>query len=140
MTIRDPYTGVERRAPPPRRVLERWWPAIVILAILLLAGIFEWRNAGSSRAPQSPSAPVAAPPASPAARHAAIPAAAAPQAPPDELARATTALDKAADQLSNEGNLMLAIAALQVIVLAGQLYLFGVQRRAARGGAHAPRQ
>ncbi len=51
---------------------------------------------------------------------------------PDEIARATTALAQARDQLNGTSNLLIGIAVLQAIVLVGQLYLYGQQRRASR--------
>jgi len=142
MTVRDPYTGVERKMPPrPRSFVERCWPVAVIAAILLIAGIFEWRNAMSSRAPHphdaSATTPVLSTPSP--AKPPTLPGAALPQpAASDGIARASAALTRAADALRADSELMLAIAALQVIVLAGQLYVFGMQRRTVGRNAEKP--
>jgi len=123
MTVRDPYTGAEKKASPSRSFRERWWPALLILAIFVAAGYFEWQRAAPSggRLDAAPSPPAIA--IQPATPHIAS---------NDALTRATTALAAATEQLARDAKLLIAIAALQLLVLAGQLYLFDRQRRAAR--------
>jgi hypothetical protein len=135
MTVRDPYTGVER--PAPRRTpssLRRWWPALLIAAIALAGGVAEWRSSEHA-APLYQAAGTAKPgntsTAASSAPSAAAPAAT-PAATPDDLARAMAALAQENDRLSNDSMLLIAVAVLQALVLAGQLFLYGQQKRAGR--------
>lgn len=136
MTFRDPYTGVEipARRPPPRSPLQRWWPAAAIAVAAIVVGYFEWHSAQTPLRPPA----TAATSSQPAAPHSSSPAAPgiSTAAASDEIARATAALATASDQLSGTSNLLIGIAVLQAIVLVGQLYLFGQQRRAARKPQH----
>ena len=130
MTVRDPYTGVETKVRPPRSPLQRWWPAGAIALVAIVVGYFEWHNA-QTPAPRPPTAATQTQPqvASSAPRN----APAAGQAPnQDELAQETAVLAKASDQLGGTSNLLIGIAALQAVVLIGQIYLFGQMRRTAR--------
>lgn len=135
MTVRDPYTGVEIKARPrpPQSPLQRWWPAIAIVVVAVVVGYFEWHNAQTPHAPPASSAnkPAVASTATTATPNIVASTSGPAQTPnPDELAQATAALAKASDQLSGTSNLLIGIAALQAVVLVGQLYLFGQQRRA----------
>ena len=122
MTLRDPYTGMPKAPRPPRPFAHRWWPILLIAAIAALAGFAEWQNTRREHSPAPASTSAATPPT----------ASAAPGAASGEIAAATLALTKAADQLERTSELLIGIAALQVIVLAGQLYLLGRPRRAKR--------
>jgi hypothetical protein len=129
MTVRDPYTGVEKAPHPPRPFTRRWWPVLLIAAIAAAAGFAEWRNATQPHSSAPATAAVAA----------GNPAASAPKPPPapqaaasGDLAATALALTKASDQLNRASELLMGIAALQIVVLAGQLYLLGRQRRASR--------
>jgi hypothetical protein len=140
MTVRDPYTGVERPAVPrpPRSSFRRWSPALLIAAIAIAGGVAEWRN--SEHAPPPPQAVIAARPSATSAPAIAVPVApvaTTPAATADDLARATVALTRAGDQLSNDATLLIALAVLQALVLAGQLFLYGQQKRAGRGNRPA---
>jgi hypothetical protein len=131
MTVRDPYTGVER--PAPRRApssLRRWWPALLIAAIAIAGGIAEWRS--SEHAQPLYQAAGTTPPGSKGAAATAPAIAAAPAATPDDLARALSALAQENDRLSNDSMLLIAIAVLQALVLAGQFFLYGQQKRGGR--------
>jgi hypothetical protein len=125
MTLRDPYTGTPRAPRPPRPFAHRWWPVLLIAAIAAVAGFAEWQNTRREHSPAPAATSAATPPTASAAT-------AAPGAASGEIAAATLALTKATDQLERTSELLIGIAALQVIVLAGQLYLLGRQRRAAR--------
>lgn len=140
MTVRDPYTGTEQlaRKRPPQSPLQRWWPAGAIALVAVVVGYVEWHNAQT---------PVARPAAATAQPHvastatiaaptvAASPSASAQATNANEIAQAAAALAKASDQLSGTSNLLIGIAALQALVLVGQLYLFGRQRRAGQDEA-----
>lgn len=135
MTVRDPYTGVERKARPraPQSPLQRWWPAGAIALVAIVVGYVEWHNAHTPQLrPAIATQPHVASSATTAAPNIVASASASTQAPSaDQLAQATAALAKASDQLSGTSNLLIGIAALQALVLVGQIYLFGQQRRAA---------
>lgn len=134
MTVRDPYTGVERPAPPRAPAsLRRWWPALLIAAIAIAGGIAEWRSSEHPSAPYQ--AAGTAHPAGTSAAAAAPAIAATPAATPDDLARAMSALAQENDRLSNDLMLLIAIAVLQALVLAGQFFLYSQQRRSGRNRA-----
>lgn len=135
MTVRDPYTGVETKAGPrpPQSPLQRWWPAIAIALVAIVVGYFEWHNARTPHPPLAVSASrpnVASTATTTAPNIVASPSASAQTPNGDELVRATAALAGASDQLAGTSNLLIGIAVLQAIVLVGQIYLFGQQRRA----------
>ncbi|HEV8016915.1 MAG TPA: hypothetical protein VGP48_15355 [Stellaceae bacterium] len=126
MTLRDPYTGAPKAPRPPRPFAQRWWPVLLIAGIAAVAGFAEWQNSHRKHSP----APATSTTASAPTANAAKPLLPAPGAATDEIAAATLALTTATDQLDRMSELLMGIAALQVIVLAGQLYLLGRQRRA----------
>jgi len=135
MTFRDPYTGVETKARPPQSPLQRWWPALAIALVAIVVGYVEWHNAQMPHPPAATGTnePNIATSATTAAPNIVASASATAQTPnADELTQATAALVKASDQLSGTSNLLIGIAVLQAIVLVGQLYLYGQQRRASR--------
>lgn len=144
MTVRDPYTGVETRAPRrPQSFASRWWPVALFVVIAVLGGGAEWRNSIAVRAPHPVvttttnqiaragaavgSAPTTAAETAPAGNAATTPFVA-----NDDLIVALNAMATASDRLANYSLLILILAALQAVVLAGQLYLFGKQLQAAR--------
>jgi hypothetical protein len=133
MTVRDPYTGVERPAAPRApSSLRRWWPVLLIAAIALAGGIAEWRSSEHAQ-PLYQAAGSTPPSGKSAAAAAAAPAiAATPAATPDDLQRAMAALAQENDRLSNDSMLLIAIAILQALVLAGQFFLYGQQKRGGR--------
>lgn len=137
MTYRDPYTGVERKARPhpSQSRLQRWWPAGAIALVALVVGYVEWHNAQAPAPHAVVSANqlhVAGTATTAAPSIVANPSATARPPSADELAQATAALAKASDQLSGTSNFLLGIAAVQALVLIGQIYLLGRQRRANR--------
>lgn len=147
MTIRDPYTGVETLAPRrPKSFMSRWWPIGLFVVIAVLGGGAEWRDSIVERAPHpvatastaqvTHNAPTAAsasttPAETPLAGNAARTQFVA----NDDLIVALNAMATASDRLANYSLLILILAALQAVVLAGQLYLFGKQLQAARDRA-----
>jgi hypothetical protein len=132
MTFRDPYTGVAKTPRPPRPFTQRWWPALVIAAIAAIAGFAEWQNATRPHAPApaSTAATATVNSADSAPSRQAAPASAA----SGDLAAATVAITKASAQLDRVSELLMGIAALQIVVLAGQLYFLVRHRRDARNG------
>jgi hypothetical protein len=147
MTVRDPYTGVERLAPSrPRSFASRWWPVALFVAIAVAGGGVEWRNSMVERAPH-PAATASAPQLARGGTAVGTSPTTAAETPPagnaattqtvanDDLIVALNAMATASDRLANYSVLILLLAALQAIVLAGQLYLFGKQLQAARDKA-----
>lgn len=141
MTVRDPYTGVERLAPRrPKSFMSRWWPVALFVVIAVAGGGAEWRNSIVERAPHpvpAASAPASTGTITPSAGAATALASTAPATTPQalgnsDLTRALDALNAASDRLSNYALLLIILAALQAIVLVCQLYLFGKQLQVAR--------